>query len=137
MKVLCLLHHFWIQKKGSATVEGIGFAIPINEVKSKIDALSKQILNLGIKIREIDSDTAEKYNLEQGLYVASVDEYSPAEKGGLKIGDIIVECDGKSVKTFDELKEIKQSKDVGDTMKIRVIRDKKSVDLNVVLEEPR
>ena len=125
------------QSMGSATVEGIGFAIPINEVKSKIDALSKQILNLGIKIREIDSDTAEKYNLEQGLYVASVDEYSPAEKGGLKIGDIIVECDGKSVKTFDELKEIKQSKDVGDTMKIRVIRDKKNVDLNVVLEEPR
>ena len=125
------------QSMGSATVEGIGFAIPINEVKSKIDALSKQILNLGIKIREIDSDTAEKYNLEQGLYVASVDEYSPAEKGGLKIGDIILECDGKSVKTFDELKEIKQSKDVGDTMKIRVIRDKKNVDLNVVLEEPR
>lgn len=122
---------------GSATIEGIGFAIPINEVKSNIDTLSKQILNLGIKIRVIDDYTSEKYNLEQGLYVASVDEYSPAEKGGLKIGDIIVECDGKSVKTFDELKEIKQSKDVGDTMNIRVIRDKKSVDLKVVLEEAR
>lgn len=123
------------QSMGSATVEGIGFAIPINEVKSKIDTLSKQILNLGIKIRVIDDYTSEKYNLEQGLYVASVDEYSPAEKGGLKIGDIIVECDGKSVKTFDELKEIKQNKDVGDTMKIKVIRDKKTIDLNVVLEE--
>lgn len=123
------------QSMGAATVEGIGFAIPINEVKSKIDTLSKQILNLGIKIRVIDDYTSEKYNLEQGLYVASVDEYSPAEKGGLKIGDIIVECDGKSVKTFDELKEIKQNKDVGDTMKIKVIRDKKTIDLNVVLEE--
>lgn len=125
------------QSMGSATVEGIGFAIPINEVKSKIDALSKQILNLGIKIREIDSTTAQKYNLEEGLYVASVDEYSPAEKGGLKIGDIIVECDGKSVKTFDELKEIKQSKDVGDTINIKVIRDKKTVNLNIVLEESK
>lgn len=125
------------QSMGSATVEGIGFAIPINEVKSKIDTLSKQILNLGIKIREIDSTTAQKYNLEEGLYVASVDEYSPAEKGGLKIGDIIVECDGKSVKTFDELKEIKQNKNVGDTMKIKVIRDKKTIDLNVVLEEAK
>ncbi len=125
------------QSTGSATVEGIGFAIPINEVKSKIDTLSKQILNLGIKIREIDSTTAQKYDLEQGLYVASVDEYSPAEKGGLKIGDIIVDCDGKPVKTFDELKEIKQSKDVGDTMTMKVIRDKKTIDLSIVLEESK
>lgn len=125
------------QSMGEATVEGIGFAIPINEVKSKIDTLSKQILNLGIKIREIDSATSEKYNLEEGLYVASVDEYSPAEKGGLKIGDIIIECDGKSVKTFDKLKEIKQNKNVGDTMNIKVIRNKKTIDLNVVLEEAK
>lgn len=123
------------QSTGSATVEGIGFAIPINEVKSQIDTLSKQILNLGIKVREIDSETAKKYDLEEGLYVASVDEYSPAEKGGLKIGDIIVECDGQTVKTFDTLKEIKQSKDVGDTMNIKVIRNKKSVDLSIVLED--
>ena len=125
------------QSMGSATVEGIGFAIPINEVKSKIDVLSKQILNLGIKIREIDSDTAKKYDLEEGLYIASVDEYSPAEKGGLRIGDVIVECDGKTIKTLDDLKEIKNSKDVGDTMNIKVIRDKKSVNLNVVLEESK
>jgi len=121
---------------GSSTpVEGIGFAIPINEVKNKIDALSKPILNLGIQIREIDSTTAKKYDLVEGIYVSSVEEYSPAEKGGLKIGDIIVKCDGKETKTFDELKTIKESKNAGDTMKIEVIRDKKTVDLSVVLEE--
>ncbi|MBC2460033.1 S1C family serine protease [Clostridium beijerinckii] len=121
---------------GSSTpVEGIGFAIPINEVKNKIDALSKPILNLGIQIREIDSTTAKKYDLVEGIYVSSVEEYSPAEKGGLKIGDIIVKCDGKEAKTFDELKTIKESKNAGDTMKIEVIRDKKTVDLSVVLEE--
>lgn len=121
---------------GSSTpVEGIGFAIPINEVKNKIDALSKPILNLGIQIREIDSATAKKYDLVEGIYVSSVEEYSPAEKGGLKIGDIIVKCDGKEAKTFDELKTIKESKNAGDTMKIEVIRDKKTVDLSVVLEE--
>lgn len=125
------------QSTGSATVEGIGFAIPINEVKSQIDNLSKQILNLGIKVREIDNATAQRYDLSEGLYVASVDEYSPAEKGGLKIGDIIVECDGKKIKTFDELKEIKQSKNAGDTLKLKVIRDKKTIDLNVVLEEAK
>ncbi|NOW86238.1 serine protease Do [Clostridium beijerinckii] len=121
---------------GSSTpVEGIGFAIPINEVKNKIDALSKPILNLGIQIREIDSATAKKYDLVEGIYVSSVEEYSPAEKGGLKIGDIIVKCDGKEATTFDELKTIKESKNAGDTMKIEVIRDKKTVDLSVVLEE--
>jgi Trypsin-like serine proteases, typically periplasmic, contain C-terminal PDZ domain len=121
---------------GSSTpVEGIGFAIPINEVKNKIDALSKPILNLGIQIREIDSATAKKYDLVEGIYVSSVEEYSPAEKGGLKIGDIIVKCDGKEARTFDELKTIKESKNAGDTMKIEVIRDKKTIDLSVVLEE--
>ncbi|ETJ32232.1 HtrA2 peptidase, partial [human gut metagenome] len=52
-------------------------------------------------------------------------------------GDIIVDCDGKPVKTFDELKEIKQSKDVGDTMTMKVIRDKKTIDLSIVLEESK
>lgn len=121
---------------GSSTpVEGIGFAIPINEVKNKINSLSKPILNLGIQIRELDSATAKKYDLAEGIYVASVDEFSPAEKGGLKIGDIIVKCDGKSAKTFKELKDIKEGKKAGDSMNIEVMRDKKAVDLTVVLEE--
>lgn len=126
------------QASGSnASVEGIGFAIPINEVKSQIDTLSKQMVNLGIKIRPIDSSLSQKYNLEQGLYVAEVEEYSPAEKAGMKIGDIIVKCDGKTVTTFDQLKEIKNSKNVGDTMSIQVMRNHKPVDLTVTLEEAK
>ena len=120
---------------GGTSVEGIGFAIPINEVKNKIESLSKPILNLGIQIRVIDSDLAKKYDLTEGVYVAAVDEFSPAEKGGIKVGDVIVKCDGKSVKTFDELKAVKETKSAGDTMKIQVIRDKKTVDLSVQLEE--
>ena len=123
------------QAAGSAGVEGIGFAIPINEVKNKIDALSKPILNLGILIKDVDSTTAKKYDLVEGIYVSSVDEFSPAEKGGLKIGDIIVKCDGKSVKTFKELKVIKESKKAGDTMDIEVVRNNKNVSVSVVLEE--
>jgi serine protease Do len=122
------------QAAGEAGVEGIGFAIPINEVKSKIDSLSKQILNLGIQIREIDSATAKKYSISEGVYVAGVDEFSPGEKGGLKIGDIIVKADGKDVKTVDQLKQVKEGKNVGDTIKLEVVRDKKNVSLSVVLE---
>lgn len=120
---------------GGTSVEGIGFAIPINEVKSKIDALSKPILNLGIQIREIDSTLAKKYDLQEGIYVAGVDEFSPAEKGGLKVGDVIVKCDGKSIKTFDELKKIKESKNSGDTISMEVIRNKKTVDISVELTD--
>ena len=121
----------------NASVEGIGFAIPINEVKVQIDTLSKQMVNLGIKIRVVDSSLSQRYNLEQGLYVAEVEEYSPAEKAGMKIGDIIVKCDGKSITTYDELKEIKNTKSVGDMMNIQVMRNHKAVDLSVVLEESK
>jgi Trypsin-like serine proteases, typically periplasmic, contain C-terminal PDZ domain len=123
------------QTLGETNIEGIGFAIPINEVKNKIDALSKPILNLGIQIREIDSNTAKQHNLQEGIYVMAVDEFSPAEKAGVKIGDIIVKCDGKSVKTLKELKAIKDTKSAGDKINLEVIRNNKNVDLSVVLEE--
>lgn len=122
------------QTLGSTSIEGIGFAIPINDVKEKIDSLSKQILNLGVKVRELDSETAKKYNLVEGLYIAEVEEFSPAEKGGLKVGDIIVKADGTSITTLDELKEIKNKKDAGDSLSLQVVRDNKNVDLSIVLE---
>ncbi|MDR3596863.1 trypsin-like peptidase domain-containing protein [Clostridium sp.] len=122
------------QAAGDAGVEGIGFAIPINDVKSKIDTLSKQILNLGIQIREIDSATAKKNNLPEGIYVMGVDEFSPGEKGGLKIGDIIVKADGKTVKTVDDLKAVKEGKNAGDTINLDVIRNNKTINVSVVLE---
>ncbi len=117
------------------SIEGIGFAIPINEVKNKLDTLSKPTLNFGIKVREIDKDTAKQHNLEQGIYVISVDEFSPAEKAGMKVGDIIVKCDGKECITYKKLKEIKQSKNAGDTIKITVVRNEKNVELELTLEE--
>lgn len=122
---------------GSTSVEGIGFAIPINEVKNKIDDLSKPILNLGIKIREIDANTAKQYDLEEGIYVVSVDEFSPAEKGGVKVGDIIVKCDGKTATTLEKLKEIKQTKNAGDNLGLEVVRNGKHVKLNITLEEAK
>ena len=71
--------------KASDGAEGIGFAIPINDVKDKIDSLSKPILNLGVSIRVVDEPLAKQLNLEEGLYVVEVNEYSPAEKAGLKL----------------------------------------------------
>lgn len=120
---------------GQTSVEGIGFAIPINEVKDRIDTLSKPILNLGIQIRQITSDLAKKYDLTEGIYVAGVEEFSPAEKAGLKVADIIVKCDGKDIKTPDELKEAKQNKNAGEVLNLEVVRNKKTVEIPVTLEE--
>lgn len=125
------------QTLGETNIEGIGFAIPINEVKNKIDSLSKPILNLGIQIREIDSNTAKQHDLQEGIYVMAVDEFSPAEKAGVKIGDIIFRADGKDVKTLKELKAVKDNKSAGDTINLEVIRNNKNVTLSVVLEEKK
>jgi len=120
--------------KISGGAEGIGFSIPINEVKDRIDSLSKPILNLGISIREITSDLAKQYKMDEGLYIVSVVEFSPAEKAGLQGGDLIVKFDGKRIKTFDELKEIRDSKEEGDVVQIEVVRNGENKTFNIQLE---
>ena len=119
--------------KASDGAEGIGFAIPINDVKEKIDSLSKPILNLGVSIRVIDESMAKQLNMEEGLYIVEVNEFSPAEKAGLKGGDLIVKADGTRIKTFEELQEIKNSKEEGDTINIEFIRDGKTQNTTITL----
>ena len=105
----------------------------IDDVKDKIDSLSKPILNLGVSIRVVDEPLAKQLNLEEGLYVVEVNEYSPAEKAGLKSGDLIVKADGTRIKTFEELQEIKNSKEEGDTINIEFIRDGKTKNTTITL----
>lgn len=119
------------QSNLSASVEGIGFAIPINEVKGKIDSLSKQMVTLGVSIRDVDSDTAKQYDLPEGVYILKVDKFSVAEKNGIEVGDVIVKCDGKSISKSTELKEILSEKSSGDTITLTVVRDGKNVDLSI------
>ena len=119
--------------KASDGAEGIGFAIPINDVKDKIDSLSKPILNLGVSIRVIDESMAKQLNMEEGLYVVEVNEFSPAEKAGLKGGDLIVKADGKRVKKFEELQEVKNSKEEGESINIEFIRDGKTKNTDITL----
>ena len=119
--------------KASDGAEGIGFAIPINDIKVKIDSLSKPILNLGVSIRVIYESMAKQLNMEEGLYVVEVNEFSPAEKAGLKGGDLIVKADGTRIKTFEELQEIKNSKEEGDSINIEFIRDGKTKNATITL----
>ena len=128
-------------KVSSTGVEGIGFAIPINSTTDIINQLItyKTVKRpyIGISGRDLDENLAKRYNLAlgTGIYVASVDEFSAAEKAGLKIGDIIIEVDGKKVATMDELNEIKNSHSIGDTITLKINRDGEEKDISLTLGE--
>ena len=120
-------------KKVGEDIEGIGFAIPINEVKTRLGSLSKPILKLGITARTVTPELAKENKLEEGVYVVGVQEFSPAEKAGLKIGDLIIEFGGKRVKTLEELNQAKSQYNDGDSVPVEIIRDGKKVNLNLIL----
>ena len=69
---------------------------------------------------------ASQLNMEQGVYIVDVNEFSPAEKAGLKSGDLIISVDGNRVTDFDTLKEAKSGKNEGDQIEIEYIRDGKT-----------
>lgn len=120
---------------GNVSIEGIGFAIPINQAKQKLDELSKPILRIGIKGRVIDAETSKNLSLPEGIYVVEVEEFSNAEAAGIKSGDVVVGFGGKEVKTFDDVNEIKSKHSVGDIVKVVIYRDGKESTLDLVLNE--
>ena len=126
-------------KVASTGVEGIGFAIPINSTTDIINQLktNQKVKRpyIGISGRDLNDDTAKRYNLVKGVYVVSVDEYSAAEKAGLKTGDVIIGIDDKSISTMNELNEIKNTHSIGDTVKLKINRDGQEKEINLTLGE--
>ena len=126
-------------KLSGTGIEGMGFAIPINsttDVTSQLIQYSKvKRPYIGISGMDLDEDTAKANKLVIGIYVKSVDDFSAAEKAGIKIGDVIIEADGKKIKTMDELNEIKNTHKIGDEMKIKVNRDGNERELTITLGE--
>lgn len=126
-------------KVAATGVEGMGFAIPINSAKPIYDQLIQynkvKRPYIGIAGRDLDEKTAQRNNLVVGIYVASVDEFSAAEKAGIKPGDVIVKADGKEIKTMNELNEIKNKHNIGDEMTVTVNRHGKEKELTITLQE--
>ncbi len=126
-------------KLSGTGIEGIGFAIPINsttDITSQLIQYSKvKRPYIGISGIDLDDTTAKKYNLVIGVYVRTVEEFSAAEKGGLKIGDVIVEAEGKSITKMDELNEIKNSHQIGDEIKLKINRDGTEKEITIKLGE--
>lgn len=126
-------------KLSGTGIEGMGFAIPINsttDITSQLIQYSKvKRPYIGISGMDLDEKTAKNNNLVVGIYVKSVDDFSAGEKAGIKIGDVIIEAEGKKISTMDELNEIKNSHKIGDEMKIKVNRDGNEKDLTITLGE--
>lgn len=124
-----------IASSENASVEGIGFAIPIDTVKPKISTLTKQLIMLGISCTDVSASDAKQNNVPQGIRVEQVTAYSNADKAGIQAGDIITKFNGKTVKTTSELNTIKSQLNAGDSVQVEVYRDGETKTLTVKLSE--
>lgn len=126
-------------KLSGTGIEGIGFAIPINsttDITSQLIEYSKvKRPYIGITGMDLSEELAKANNLVVGVYVKSVEDFSSAEKAGIKPGDVIIEADGTKVTTMDDLNKVKNSHKIGDEMKIKVNRDGQERELTVTLGE--
>ena len=118
---------------------GIGFAIPANAASNVIDQLVEFGETkrgwLGVRIQEVTKEIAEVEKLKkpQGALVASVGENSPADKAGVKAGDIILEFDGKKIDTMRKLPKVVANTKVGKSVDLKIWRNKKSITKKLTL----
>lgn len=132
-----------VNAKDSATeVEGIAFAIPINNVLDIIDDLKSYgyvtgKIDLGMQLTDITSkDTAFYYGVNQtGCYVLSVTRGSNAETAGFTTGDLITKVNGTSVSTSADVEKALENSKVGDNVKFTVYRNGTTKDLSLILAE--
>jgi len=124
-----------------AAGQGIGFAIPINmarEIKDKLIGEGRVVRGwLGIGIQELTEELAAQFGvqMDKGVLVGNVMKDSPAERGGLKAGDVILEFDGTKVSTIRQLQRLVASTPPGKDAKIKVLRDRNELSLVVKVGE--
>lgn len=134
-------------KSSSVSIEGIGYAIPVNNIKELVEQMindpdsvkdqtkGSQIM-LGITIQNITEDMSKQYSMPVGVYITEVSTMSAAERAGLQKGDIIVGFAGEDVKTADELNALKAKQTPGDTVAVKIDRNGKEMTLDLVIPQP-
>lgn len=125
-----------------ATTEGaqnIGFAIPINSVKQIVNEfVSKGSVSrpfLGIRYRFISKDVAILNEVPQGDYIQEVVQGGPADKAGVKEGDIVTKVNGQTIDSEDKVSKIIASSSIGSTIELTIWRDGKELKVNAILED--
>jgi serine protease Do len=120
---------------------GIGFAIPINLVKELLPQLrgKGKVTRgyLGVLIQKVTPEIAESLGMDKahGALVANISKDGPAEKAGVKVGDVIIEFDGKEIKDSGDLPIIVARTAVERKVRMKVLRDKKEQQLSVTVGE--
>lgn len=111
----------------TTSIEGIGFAIPSDVASPVLEQLAQgqQVPRSGIGIMgsSLTEQGKQAYNVENGIYVASVSKGGPAEKAGLEVGDIITKLDDQAIGSMDEMIQLMESKNIGDTITLTYVRD--------------
>ena len=131
----------FIFSKGGGGSIGIGFAIPIDAAKRVVDEILKygKVRNVWIGVRtwELTPYVAERLGTtdRNGLYVSVVEKGSPADKAGMKVGDIIRKVNGISIRDVNEAYRAIFGASVGDTITLTVDRDTKQITFRLLLEE--
>ena len=120
-------------KYADTDVEGMGYAIPISVAKPIIEDLmnGRQVSDsespyLGIAGKGVDESYSNAFDLPSGVYVSQVNSGSPAEKAGIRAGDIIAEFDGKEITTMNDLQSQIKSHKIGDKVEIVVQRQQQN-----------
>ncbi len=130
-----------VSTSSGTTVEGIGYAIPIDNIKKIINDLKTKghvtKAYLGVSTVEVKSDREKQYyGVEnEGVYVYSVYKGQAAEKADIRIGDLIKKFDGKDVESSDSLSKMVTEKEPGDEVEIVLYRDGEDITVNVTLGE--
>jgi serine protease Do len=127
-------------KTNTGYYQGYGFAIPVNMVKSVVPELIKngKVIRgyIGVNIQTIDETMAKGLGLDkaEGVLVQGIVKGGAGEEAGIKIGDVILGVDGRSVNAANELQAIIGSKHPGDVVKLNMFRDGKKFDKEVTLK---
>ena len=130
-------------KIASTEVEGIGFAIPIDDAIQIVSSLKeygyvKDRPATGIaEGMQITASMSRRYQLPEGFYVTEITQNSGAEKAGIRQYDIILTMDGKNVYTLNEIEEIKKNHKVGDTITVTFYRSGKTHETQLTLTEDK
>lgn len=132
-----------ISSSSGESVEGMGFAIPINEVITIVSQLmtdgkvTRPAIGISaVALTDLTSSQRRYYNVsetQQGLYISSIVAGGAAEAAGIKEGDIITSFDGQDVVTFKEFRKTLYSKNVGDVVEVKVLRGSQTLTFQVKL----
>jgi serine protease Do len=121
--------------------QGIGFAVPSTMVKQVMESLVKykKVVRgwLGVSIQEVTSDLAEEFGVKdlKGALVSGVMKKSPADKAGIRQGDVILQYNGKVVEDTGHLRNMVSQTPIGTKVKIRVLRQKKEIEVEAEIAE--